>query len=55
MPAQGISRMRVGLTSIYRMIGVLKAEYSTGDIKLTVSSPGLADAVLNIKTFSEEN
>lgn len=33
-----------------RALGVIKSTHITGDIKLTVSSPGLPEAVLNVKT-----
>jgi beta-galactosidase len=38
-----------------RALVVIRSTHSTSDIKLTVSSPGLSEATLNIKTFSVEN
>ena len=37
-----------------RALVVIRSMHNVGDIKLTVSSPGLPGTVLNIKTFSEE-
>ena len=38
-----------------RALVVIKSTHSTGDIKLTVTSPGLLEAALNIKTISDKN
>jgi beta-galactosidase len=38
-----------------RALVVIKSSRSTGDIKLTVISPGLTDATINIKTISVTN
>jgi beta-galactosidase len=35
-----------------RALVVIRSTHSTGDIKLTVTSPGLGQAALNIKTFT---
>lgn len=34
-----------------RALVVIKSTHNVGDVKLTVSSPGLSEAILNIKTF----
>jgi beta-galactosidase len=38
-----------------RALAVIRSTHRTNDIKLTVSSPGLSEATLNIKTTSAEN
>jgi len=37
-----------------RALVVIRSTHNSGDIKLTVSSPGLAEAILSIKTVSEK-
>jgi beta-galactosidase len=38
-----------------RALVVIRSNHGTGDIKLTVSSPGLQEAILIIKTSTEKN